>query len=140
MNNLIRNLSQEQRPDILRYLAENDFHVYELDGENIIDRNTFRDSINKNLPQDPPLNREGYLSLDAFIDSISVGLAFTEDYDDKYPDRQAIIWNHADRMASHSPIDYHKIMTCFQDIIDSVSTTQYGFPKPIKLLIFLLET
>lgn len=132
-------LTQKKHSDLLHYLSTNDFRVYELDGENIFDRNTFNKAICEKLPQDPPLYPEYRLNLDGFIDSVSGGLLHSENEDDSYPDHVAIVWNRADKMMKHSKKDFELIIECFQDIIDRVSFIEHGPLKPVKLLVFLLE-
>jgi hypothetical protein len=67
--------------ELKRNLLKNNYSIYEIDGRNITDLQSFYKNIER-LPQDPMLNKEGNVNLDAFLDSLRGGLAnLVEDFD-----------------------------------------------------------
>lgn len=113
-----------------RFLRESGFTVFELNGKQVEDAQSFFAESIKILPQDPQLN--GNINWDAFTDSLWGGLA------NLGQDRVAIIWTNADRMLEHGLQDLLVASGCFEHIASTMATTKYGLARPVQLLVVLV--
>jgi len=117
------------------FLIKNGVRVYEINGDKIKDADSFFKQIIGILPQDPPLDPNGAMNLDAFVDSIWGGLDRL--LDSRRVDKVAIVWNDINNIIEHDLNDLLKIIESFQDLSKSLSTTEYGLSKPISLSVYL---
>lgn len=107
--------------------------IYELDGLEIRDKQSFFEAVRSVVPLDPPLasNR----SWDALSDSLSSGLMET-------PEQQvAIIWSESARMAARDPQQYDIAIQVLEDIValcgdDEVTDNN---PKRVVVVVQRLE-
>lgn len=117
--------------EILRTsLKKNGFRIFQLDGEDIVDAESFFKKIVRVVPQDPPLS--GKCNWDAFTDSLWGGL------DELAEENVAFIWTKAENMFEHGIPDLFTALDCFKELALSVANQEYGISKPVRLLIFLV--
>src|SRR4051812_26900600 len=90
--------------DLKLSLSEKGFRIFELDGENIKDAESFFFESVKLLPQDPPLS--GSVNWDAFLDSLWGGL------DNLGEKRVSVIWTKAERMLERGLPDILMAVEC----------------------------
>ena len=123
-------VSQSSLKSSRRFLEQNGFRVFELDGQNVRDAQSFFDESLKLFPFDPPLS--GRLHWDAFQDSLWGGLA---DLGERHV---AIVWTKAERMFESGLPDLFIVVDIIQNIASEIGTTEYGLSRPIDLVTFLV--
>lgn len=117
-------------------LKENDFCIYEINGNKIFNGQSFYQNIIDALPLDPALSKQGLYNLDGISDSIWGGIDHLVDYHGV--DRVAFLWDHVDNIVVHGLNDLLDIIHCFQYLGNDLLTTEYGLTKPVCFLVFLI--
>ncbi len=121
----------EKSGDYLKQVfMENNYYIYEIDGNGIIDIASFINEIINVLPQDPLL--KGNPNLDAFADSLWGGI------DKEGIKKVAILWKGANKIIDNCLEDFRQIIECLEDLSENLSNIEYGIDKPVTLLIVLL--
>ena len=111
-------------------LNESGYFVFEINGEEIEDAESFFAKIKDVLPQDPPLS--GQVNWDAFLDSIWSGL------DKLKEEKVAIIWTNFHKMLDHGLSDLVTAIECFKDLAFNVSNPETKISIPVNLLFFFV--
>ncbi|WP_139489595.1 barstar family protein [Brevibacillus dissolubilis] len=123
--------NESNKPELIRTLRDNGYDIFEINGEIIHDLETFFHQIVNILPQDPPLS--GQVNLDAFVDSLWGGI------DNLSVEKVAILWTQINNMLYSAPQDLEKLTVCFNDVAESLLTTEFGLDKPIVLTVYLFR-
>ena len=123
-------VSSNSIANVRQFLNQNGFSIFELDGHNVVDAQSFFPAAIRLFPQDPPLS--GRVNWDAFLDSLWGGL------DNLGEKRVAFIWTHAEKMLDHGLEDLFIAAECFQQLASDVATDKYGISQPLELLVFLV--
>lgn len=123
-------VNQKSLDDLKCFLHQNDFRIFELDGETVKDKASFFTKAGEQLPHEPGLVAQS--SWDAMVDTIGGGLAKLGDK------RVAFVWTKAEKMIERGLPDLLIAVDCFQQLSSDVATTKHGFPHPMLLRIFLV--
>ena len=111
-------------------LRNRDYRIFDLDGGEIHDKNSFFLQAAKDLPQPHGLIAEN--NWDALSDNLWWSLSeITET-------QVAIVWSNAHRMLNGGLPDLLVAVSCFEQLAKSVATTEHGFSHPVTLHIFLV--
>jgi hypothetical protein len=127
---IVKCFDEKDSRELKSILETNQFQLFEIGGLEVNCQESFFRSIVDRLPLDPPLS--GNVHYDAFTDSLWGGLSELE------VSNVAIIWNHADRMLNGNLNDLLKILQCFDQVKREIGCLDYGIPKPMRLLVFLM--
>lgn len=123
-------INEKSSNHLRQVFMENDYYIYEIDGNRIIDIASFINKIIDILPQDPPLN--GNPNLDAFADSLWGGI------DKERIEKVAILWKDANKIIDNCLADFRQIIECLEDLSENLSNIEYRNDKPVNLLIVIL--
>lgn len=111
-------INKKSITELKKHLRENGYHIYEIDGTEIINAKTFFAEIVKVLPQNPPLSgRENY---DAFTDSVWEGIVDLE------LDKVAILWTDVNNILNGGLEDLLKIVRSLFDLEDDLLDIKNG--------------
>lgn len=127
----VKCVNEKSLDSLINELVQNDYYIYQLNGENIYDSKTFYNICIDVLPTDPPLAKKDSPNFDAFSDSIRGGISEQES------DKVAVIWTKAQNIANNNLNDLFRIIQIFYDI--STSLSEDYFDRTIDLLIFLVD-
>lgn len=102
--------------------------VYKLQGDEVVDRDSFFDAVRTTLPLSPPIVSN--YSWDALSDSMWSGL------DELESSRILIVWSNSNRL-KESPIDLDIAVDIFRDITESIASIELtdGNPKEVTVLL-----
>ncbi|OOM15882.1 barstar family protein [Clostridium saccharobutylicum] len=121
----------EKKSDYLKQkFIENNYCIYEINGNRIVNIASFINEVINILPQDPPLN--GNPNLDAFADSLWGGI------DKEGIEKVVILWKGVNKIIDNCLMDFHQIIECLEDLLQNLSNIEYMSDKPTNLLIVLL--
>jgi hypothetical protein len=123
-------VSSKSLANVRQFLNRNGFHIFELNGQNVADAQSFFSTVISSFPQDPPLS--GRVNWDAFLDSLWGGL------DSLGEKRVAFIWINVEKMLDHGLADLFIAAECFQQLASDVATDKYGISQPVELFVFLV--
>jgi hypothetical protein len=129
----VKCVNENNLDSLISELVQNEYSIYQLNGEEIYDLKTFYNQCIEILPQNPPLTKGSSVNLDAFMDSIWEGISEQES------DKIAIIWTKTENIAKHNLSDLLKITQIFYDISTTLNK-DYGLDRTINFLIFLVIT
>ncbi len=71
----VKCVNEKSLDSLINELVQNDYYIYQLNGENIYDSKTFYNICIDVLPTDPPLAKKDSPNFDAFSDSIRGGIS-----------------------------------------------------------------
>lgn len=111
-------------------LHQQGYFIYEINGKEIIDAQSFFLEIKTKLPQDPALS--GKVHWDAFIDSVWAGL------EELGKNKVAFIWTHAENMLKQGLPDLILAVECLKNLSSDLSDAKTGIPNPTHLITFLV--
>lgn len=123
-------MNEKSIKELVKYLEQEHFAIYELDGTGINDIKTFFKTIINVLPLDPPLS--GNVNYDAFVDSVWGG------FDTLGRERVALVWTDSENMLYSDYNNFIKISELFYDLEKSLKTTEFGLEKTIIFLVFMI--
>ena len=116
-----------------RLLKEHGFYAIELDGDNIIDSESyFRSIIVTLFPFDPPLIYSE-VNWDAYLDSLRGGIHVIAEKETHV----AIVWKNAEKMMEYDPSGFQSVLECFERVISDIGTEAFGLKTPMELRIFM---
>jgi RNAse (barnase) inhibitor barstar len=127
---IVKCIDEKDSGELKSILETNKFQVFEIGGLDVNNQESFFRSIVNKLPLDPPLS--GKVHYDAFTDSLWGGLSELE------VSNVAIIWNHTGSILNGNLNDLLKILQCFDQVKREIECLDYGIPKPMRLLVFLM--
>jgi len=104
----VKCVNENNLDSLISELVQNEYSIYQLNGEEIYDLKTFYNQCIEILPQNPPLTKGSSVNLDAFMDSIWEGISEQES------DKIAIIWTKTENIAKHNLSDLLKIRSYFK--------------------------
>jgi hypothetical protein len=127
---VIHQTGSENLEALERYLKENGFRIFVIDGDSISDAESFFSQIVSVLPLDPPLS--GKVNWDAFRDSLWFGVDGLEETS------VAIMWINCENIVEHDYQSFRTAVECFEDVALSIASEESGVDTPTRLLVFLI--
>jgi len=128
---LTRGVHKALRSDAERLAAEaqdQGASVYFINGDRVVDRDSFFDAVRSTLPVDPPVMSN--YSWDALSDSVWGGLDSLE------TSRVLIVWLDSDRLEKSSE-DFELALSVLRDITETLASPKLTQGKPKEVTVLL---
>lgn len=130
-SNIISYFDIDDFESVTKQIKDMGYKIYYIDGKKA---NTIKKLfiwIKDTFPLDPPLS--GKVNLDAFVDSLWVGLD-SQDYE-----KVSIVWRYPNELIKQDEDMFYKLLECIKDVAKGIISEEYSTDKLVILKTFIFD-